>query len=73
MPQDKTQRYIAGQVMLPLGSLMAHVTHELYRVAHHQRDGLSDKEYEYLMALHRAQEQLMVRSGKLRERLRKSA
>lgn len=46
---DRVERRIAAERLHPMGSLGFHVLHELYLVAHHQRDGLTDKEYAYLM------------------------
>lgn len=69
-PLDRKKRFIAAELLKILGTLQAHLTHELYRVAHHQREGLTDAEYEYAMKLHSNSEKLMKATGTLRDRCR---
>lgn len=68
---DHSDRHIAGEILTSQGVHLVHATHEMYLVAHKQRGGLTNKEYQFLMARHDAILQEQRKLHKLVERLRR--
>lgn len=63
-------RLVAAEMLSFLGATGFGIVQGLYKTAHHQRDGLTDKEYTFLMARHKAIEIELHKLSKLSHRLR---
>jgi hypothetical protein len=66
----RDHRYIAHERILDIGVNMVKASHELYRVAAINREGLTDKEHAYLMKLNQEQLKLQKKLYVLQERLK---
>lgn len=67
---DRADRKIVAEITHTLGVLLVHVEHELYLLAHKQREGLTEKEYKFLMARIEGIKAEREKLGKLPPRLR---
>ena len=67
---DRVARKVASELLHGHGTGLVHIEHELYRVAHHQKGGLTEKEYKFLMARYEAIKAEREKVSKLTERLR---
>lgn len=70
---NRTERKIAAELLHSQGVQVVHAGHEIYRAAHIYRDGLTDKEYKWLMQRHKNFEVERTKLSQLTDRLRKTS
>lgn len=68
---DRTERYIAAELLFSQAVAGQHLAHELYRVAHVHRAGLTEKERKFLLTRHKAMQDELNKLSALRTRLKK--
>jgi 5-bromo-4-chloroindolyl phosphate hydrolysis protein len=66
---DRRQRYIAAQLLDNTAVLYSHQAGILHRVAHMQREGLSFKEYDFIMSRYEMALEEMRKVKKVADRL----
>lgn len=65
----KPQRFVASEKLQSVGQDLVHIEHELYRVTHLHKDGLTPKELAYIERIREDLNALRIRNSTIRQRL----